>query len=205
MLIITMAISLNAGYANEGGAAPKAVSYARIYCESFCDEPVHRVTGLGESLTRINLFTDTGERYRRYFYYGPGWIRRLSDSLLQNLERDSALLKYVFPFDSLNRGFRYRLLPGTRDNSIEIPNMIPRKSPRWFNEKDFRFPERTFRPPGNSQSVFFRNTDENGITSKLQLDISDPSAEQLRKAGWAAGEQLNVGNLSISPGFLQEV
>ena len=64
MLIITMAISLNAGYANEGGAAPKAVSYARIYCESFCDEPVHRVTGLGESLTRINLFTDTGERYR---------------------------------------------------------------------------------------------------------------------------------------------
>jgi hypothetical protein len=153
-----------------------------------------------ENITeRLFSKSDTGKYYRKFFFNDiTGINKRFVDSLLLKLEKDSVLRNFRFHGDSIYKNFGDRLWD-RRDNSIEIPNMLKRSFPGTYIER-FGLPDRAEAPQKNSQSYIFRNTDKDGITTRLRIDVNDPSKEELEKIK-ASDEILGVQNLSFTPDF----
>lgn len=142
--------------------------------------------------------SDTGKYYRKFFFNDiPGTNKRFVDSLLSKLEKDSVLKYFRFHRDSMYKNFGDRLWD--QDNSIEIPNMLKRRFPGTHIER-FGLPDRAEAPQKNSQSYSFRNTDKDGITTSLWIDVNDPSKEDLEKIK-SSDEVLGVQSLSFSHDF----
>jgi hypothetical protein len=117
-------------------------------------------------------------------------LRREGDTIFLN---DSAMVKR-FRYDFETRIPTMR--PGHGD--IEIPNGFSR------NHDLFRetAPGIYMRDRNNSQSFNYSNTDKNGITTRMNIRVSDASKEDLKKiAGSDNPNALAIEDLTLFPNF----
>lgn len=135
----------------------------------------------------------------------PGSIqvfRFNGDSLMLTMRGDS-LLK-GFPLDS---NLRKRLITMHRDIELAGPGMrlrampgaIPRGMPRAFMERS-EFPSMH---RNNSSSFNYTYTDKDGISSRMNISISDAEKEKLKKitGSETITNALEVNDITIFPNF----
>lgn len=142
--------------------------------------------------------TDSGAR-RSYFRGRDTRVFTFrDDSVLFHMGPDSIMKR--FHIDSL--GKFHGAIGFPRDFSIAIPNAI--RSPRARVYVDgverpgiWGAPERA-----NTQNFSFRNTDKDGISTRINISVSNASKEQFKKiTGKDEAGSLTIQDLIMSPNF----
>jgi hypothetical protein len=149
---------------------------------------------------------DTRKAVRKFLFRGAPQAFKFNmdkDSLLLKLD---SVLKYAkIDVDSLIELSDFpheRMFFGRSDNSIEIPNMLRSFHQRKIDMDDRLMPSFVEPERKNSQSFNFRNTDNDGITTRLSIELYEPTKPQMEKALEKASEGvLTVSDLTFIPHF----
>ncbi|HEY0895422.1 MAG TPA: T9SS type A sorting domain-containing protein [Sphingobacteriaceae bacterium] len=135
-----------------------------------------------EAGVRKRIFREAvpGNRHVFRFEDGEGVVELRGDSVR------------TFRIDSLNRFHGRVMVP--RDFSVAIPNAVPRVFARpgrpmgIFSEK-------------NSQTFYFNDTDKEGISTGVSLEVSDAEAAKVKEFSGKEKADLEVQDLSFAPRF----
>lgn len=135
-----------------------------------------------ETGVRKRIFREAvpGNRHVFRFEDGEGVVELQGDSIR------------TFRIDSLNRFHGRVMVPN--DFSVAIPNAVPRILARpgrpmsIFSEK-------------NSQTFYFDDTDKEGISTRISVEVSDAEAARVKEFSGKDKADLEVQDLSFAPRF----
>ncbi|WP_026897197.1 T9SS type A sorting domain-containing protein [Daejeonella oryzae] len=133
---------------------------------------------------------------------GPGRIFRFNtDSLVIAFEGDSSMKRFHFKMDGLDSNMRSKVI--TLDRNISgLPRMMERMQPRIFMDgtdlSESRMSNRK-----NSQNFSYSNTDKNGITTRMDIRLSELNKEESKKISGSeiVKNELQVTDLTLFPNF----
>ena len=149
---------------------------------------------LDDSSVREFHFDDKDHDRMRVFEFN-------GDSMMINLD---TLVNGGFRFrmDGPDSSMHKRMMGMNKNFKFEISDDLERVHPRMFIDgsdfSDFGMSGRN-----NSQSFNYTNTDKDGITSRINIRISEPNHEMLKKitANETSTTSLEVADLTLFPNF----
>lgn len=149
--------------------------------------------------------SDTGKNVRKYFFrHKTGKNKNFdfnTDSLVLRFNKDSLLKSFSFNGDSIRKRIWENIFIERFDNSIDMPNIIVKRFP-GIHADGSELPRVWGDTRKNSQSYDFTNTDKDGITSRIMINVNDPSPMQVEKImSTSSHDLLNIQGLSFTPNF----
>lgn len=163
------------------------------------DREITIIRKRGDAPAVIKWRTDSGSNHR--YFLGDKNARFFTfrnDSVYVSVDPDSIMRR--FHIDSLNKFHGRIAFP--RDFSIPMPNAVRVPRPRLFVDGSERPEGWGGRERTNTQSFSFRNTDKDGITTRINISVSDASKEQIKKiTGKEAASTLTIHDLTMATSF----
>ncbi|SKB75559.1 T9SS type A sorting domain-containing protein [Daejeonella lutea] len=118
-----------------------------------------------------------------------------------NLNTDSLLKRFNFNVDGLDSNIRKRVIAMNRNMVPGRPGRVleGNRTPMIFEHGDFS----TFGTRNNSSSFNYSHTDKDGISSRMNIRISDANKDQLKKITGTESipKILDVSDLTLFPNF----
>ena len=132
-------------------------------------------------------------------------------SMSFNFDMDTIMREFRFQIDGLDSNLRKRIITMHRDMAPGAPNMprmprMPRAPMHPAPPMAFEFERSEFpgmRNRNNSSSFNFNSTDKNGISSRMNIRLSDAEKSQLKSITGLenTGSLLDVKDLTLFPIF----
>ncbi len=130
------------------------------------------------------------------------------DSMSFDFNTDTIMKEFRFQIDGLDSNIRKRIITMHRDMAPEAPRMprMPRAPMHSAPPMTFEFERSEFpgsRNRNNSSSFNFNSTDKNGISSRMNIRLSDADNSQLKAITGLenADNLLDVKDLTLFPNF----
>ncbi|NEU08870.1 T9SS type A sorting domain-containing protein [Flavihumibacter sp. R14] len=128
------------------------------------------------------------------------------DSLIMSFDNDSVANRFHFKMDNLDSNMRTRVLSLDRNirgmrGMRDMPRMMEGTHPRVFMEDTDMF-DRIPSRRENSQSFNYVYTDKDGISSRMNIRVSEADDDVLKKINPGSDKtELTVNDLTLSPNF----
>jgi len=133
------------------------------------------------------------------------------NSILFNFDTDTIMKEFRFQIDDLDSNLRKRIITMHKDMAPEAPGMprmprMPRAPMHPAPPMAFEFERSEFpgmRNRNNSSSFNFNSTDKNGISSRMNIRLSDAEKTQLKTITGLENPEnlLDVKDLTLFPNF----
>ena len=127
------------------------------------------------------------------------------DSMMFDFNADTIMKEFRFQMDGLDSNLRKRIITMHRNMAPEAP-LMPRMPmypapPRAYEFERSEFP--AMRNRNNSSSFNYNSTDKNGISSRMNIRLSDAEKSQLKTITGLenTGNLLDVKDLTLFPNF----
>ena len=122
------------------------------------------------------------------------------DSLMLGMHTDGLMNGFRFKMDGLDSNLKKRIITMRRDMELSVPNMRERALPRsmFLDRNEYSAFERN-----NSSSFNYNYTDNDGISTRMNIRISQAGKDQLKKITGTEtiSNPLDVIDITIFPNF----
>ena len=122
------------------------------------------------------------------------------DSLMFGLNTDTLLKGFRFKMDGLDSNLRKRIITMHRDLDMRTPGAGRRMMPPVTFERS-EFPD--FRERNNTSAFNYNYTDKDGISSRMNIRISDAEKDKLKKITGSESNpaSLDIKDMTLFPNF----